>query len=145
MNSAYFVEPYIKCKVKHQSRVTEKKCFFQISIEELDIVCEIPHCVPISAHHKWNYDSLLEKMWTYLKLVRIYTKPKGQLPDYESPVVLQTNHCTLEDFCNKIHKTILKELKYALVWGSSVKHQPQRVGKDHLLHDEDVVQIVKKV
>jgi len=117
----------------------------QISIEELDIICKIPHTVPISAHHKWNYDSLLEKMWEYLKLVRIYTKPKGQLPDYESPVVLQTNHCSIEDFCNKIHRSILKELKYALVWGSSVKHQPQRVGKDHILDDEDVVQIVKKV
>ena len=117
----------------------------QISIEELDIVCEIPHCVPISAHHKWNYDSLLEKMWEYLKLVRIYTKPKGQLPDYESPVVLQTDRCTLEDFCNKLHRSIIGELKYALVWGSSVKHQPQKVGKDHVLADEDVVQIVKKI
>ena len=28
----------------------------QISIEELDIICKIPHTVPISAHHKWNYD-----------------------------------------------------------------------------------------
>merc|ERR1712184_129596 len=69
----------------------------QISIEELDIVCEVPHCVPISAHHKWNYDSLLEKMWEYLALVRIYTKPKGQLPDCSSPVVLQTTRCSLED------------------------------------------------
>jgi small GTP-binding protein len=117
----------------------------QISIEELDIICKIPHTVPISAHHKWNYDSLLEKMWEYLKLVRIYTKPKGQLPDYESPVVLQNDKCTVEGFCDKIHRTISKELKYALVWGSSVKHQPQRVGKDHVLHDEDVVQIVKSV
>lgn len=32
-----------------------------------------------------------------------------------------------------------------LVWGSSVKHQPQRVGIEHVLNDEDVVQIVKKV
>ena len=48
----------------------------QISIEELDIICRIPHTVPISAHHKWNYDDLLDKMWEYLKLVRIYTKPK---------------------------------------------------------------------
>lgn len=32
-----------------------------------------------------------------------------------------------------------------LVWGSSVKHQPQKVGIEHVLNDEDVVQIVKKV
>ncbi|EGD79305.1 developmentally regulated GTP-binding protein 1 [Salpingoeca rosetta] len=75
----------------------------QISIEELDIVSRIPHCVPISAHHKWNFDDLLQKMWDYLDLKRI-----------------------------------------ALVWGSSVKHNPQKVGKDHVLHDEDVVQLVKK-
>lgn len=117
----------------------------QISIEELDVIYKIPHCVPISAHHKWNFDDLLEKMWQYLKLMRIYTKPKGQLPDYNSPVVLQSDHCTMEDFCNKLHRTIIKEFKYALVWGSSVKHQPQKVGKDHVVCDEDVVQIVKKV
>merc|ERR1712048_181586 len=118
-----------------------------ISIEELEIITKIPHCVPISAHHKWNYDSLLEKMWEYLKLIRIYTKPKGQLPDYEQPVILQSANgkCTVEDFCNKIHRTIINELKYALVWGTSAKHQPMRVGRDHVLHDEDVVQIVKSV
>ncbi|XP_064618976.1 developmentally-regulated GTP-binding protein 1 [Lineus longissimus] len=117
----------------------------QISIEELDIIYKVPHCVPISAHHKWNFDDLLEKMWDYLALVRIYTKPKGQLPDYTSPVVLKAGSTTVEDFCLKIHKAILKEFKHALVWGSSVKHQPQKVGKEHVLADEDVVQIVKKV
>ncbi|XP_075220012.1 GTP-binding protein 128up [Lycorma delicatula] len=117
----------------------------QISIEELDIIYKIPHCVPISAHHKWNFDDLLERMWEYLKLIRIYTKPKGQLPDYESPVVLHSERKSVEDFCNKLHRSIAKEFKYALVWGSSVKHQPQKVGKDHILNDEDVVQIVKKV
>jgi len=116
----------------------------QISIEELDIIYKVPHCVPISAHHRWNFDDLLEKMWNYLKLVRIYTKPKGQLPDYESPVVLCGEGHTVEDFCNKLHRTIIKEFKYALVWGLSVKHQPQKVGKDHMLMDEDVVQVVKK-
>ena len=35
--------------------------------------------------------------------------------------------------------------RYAWVWGASVKHQPQKVGKDHILMDEDIVQIVKKV
>ena len=32
--------------------------------------------------------------------------------------------------------------KYAWVWGTSVKHQPQKVGKEHKLDDEDVVRTV---
>lgn len=117
----------------------------QISIEELDIIYKIPHCVPLSAHHKWNFDDLLEKMWEYLALVRIYTKPKGQLPDYTAPVVLQQGKTTIENFCENIHKSIMQNFKCAQVWGSSVKYQPQKVGKEHELVDEDVVQIVKKV
>ena len=116
----------------------------QISIEELDIIYKIPHCCPISAHHQWNFDFLLEKMWEYLHLTRVYTKPKGQLPDYNDPVVFSEKNVSIEKFCNSIHKTILKDFKHALVWGTSVKHQPQKCGKDHVLQDEDVVQIVKK-
>lgn len=47
--------------------------------------------------------------------------------------------------CVQLHKTMIKQFKYALVWGSSAKHKPQKVGKDHVLQDEDIVQIVKKV
>ena len=51
----------------------------------------------------------------------------------------------VEGFCNRIHKGIIKQFKYALVWGTSVKHRPQKVGKEHVLQDEDIVQIVKKI
>jgi ribosome-interacting GTPase 1 len=98
----------------------------------------------VSANHEWNFDDLLEKSWDYLNLVRIYTKPKGQIPDYSSPVVLKKGKNSIEDFCNSIHKSIVKEFKHASVWGTSVKHNPQKVGLDHILADEDVVQIVKK-
>lgn len=40
-----------------------------------------------------------------------YTKPKGQLPDYDSPVVLNSERKSVEDFCNKLHRTIAKEFK----------------------------------
>lgn len=59
-----------------------------ITIEELDLLDRVPHYVPISAKDEWNLDELMAKIWEYLSLIRIYTKPKGQIPDYESPVIL---------------------------------------------------------
>lgn len=99
--------------------------------------------LPLSraARHLWNFDELLEKIWQYVGMVRIYTKPRGQIPDYNSPVILHQDTRMVEDFCEKIHKSIIKQFKYAWVWGASVKHQPQRVGKEHTLEDEDVVQV----
>jgi len=117
----------------------------QITIEELDIIYKIPHCVPISAHHKWNFDDLLDKMWQYLNLIRLYTKPKGQLPDFQDPVILSQDKRTIEDFCMKIHRSLIKDFKYAYVWGSSVKFNPMKVGIDHVLDDEDIIQVIKKV
>ncbi|KAA6391070.1 MAG: putative GTP-binding protein 128up [Streblomastix strix] len=115
----------------------------QITIEALDVLSSAPHVCPISAHLQWNLDELLEKMWSYLKLLRIYTKPPGQVPDYTAPVIMSSTNPTVEHFCNKIHKSIMPLFKYALVWGTSVKFNPQRCGKDHQLEDEDIVQIVK--
>lgn len=115
-----------------------------ISIEELDLLMRIPDCVPISSENKWNLDELLDKMWTKLDLVRVYTKPKGKQPDYSEPVVLKQGRTTVEDFCNSIHKSLVEDFKHAVVYGSSVKHQPQIVGLTHQLKDEDVVTIVKK-
>lgn len=68
---------------------------------------------------------MLETLWEYLDFTRIYTKPKGQLPDYNEPVILRRDNRTVEGFVNKIHRTLLKDFKHALVWGSSVKHNPQ--------------------
>lgn len=116
-----------------------------ISIEELDLLYKIPHSVPISSKEWLNIDELSEKMWDALELVRVYTKPRGQSPDYSAPVVLRRGRCSVEDFCNAIHKEIAKQMKYAVVWGASVKHsRGQKVGLDHILEDEDVVHIAKK-
>ncbi|KAJ4409438.1 GTP-binding protein rbg1 [Gnomoniopsis sp. IMI 355080] len=120
-----------------------------ISIEELDLLYRIPNAVPISSEQGWNIDELLEAMWEKLKLVRVYTKPKGKMPDYDAPVVLRSTRCTVEDFvslrtCNAIHRTIVENFKGAIVYGKSVKHQPQRVGLSHELADEDIVTIIKR-
>ncbi|XP_061385314.1 uncharacterized protein LOC133320732 [Danaus plexippus] len=41
-------------------------------------------------------------------------------------------------------KDLLKEVQSALVWGTSVKFNPQIVGLEHELEDDDVVEFVRK-
>ena len=36
---------------------------------------------------------------------------QGKLPDYDDPVVLSAKRCTVEDFCNRLHKTMIKQFK----------------------------------
>ena len=79
-------------------------------------------------------------------LCRVYAKRVGSRPDWVDPIVLSEDRggTRVQDFCENIHKSLLREFKYALVWGRSTKHMPQRCGLGHGLEDEDVVQIVKK-
>ena len=74
---------------------------------------------------------------------RIYTKKRGNRPDFEDGLIMR-NGSTVEHICHGIHRTLVDQFKYALVWGTSAKYSPQRVGLTHLCEDEDVVQIVKK-
>ncbi|CAD7699858.1 unnamed protein product [Ostreobium quekettii] len=115
-------------------------------MEEVDEIARRSNSIPISCFQKLNLDGLLEKMWDMMSLVRVYTKKVGNKPDFEEPVVLSDDRggTTMEGLCRQIHNTLVKEFQYAMVWGTSAKHFPQRCGLAHTLHDEDVVQIVKK-
>jgi hypothetical protein len=50
---------------------------------------------------KLNLDYLLEKVWEKLQLVRIYTKKKGNYPDFADPIVLTRNRngITVQSVC----------------------------------------------
>ena len=76
-------------------------------------------------------------------MVRIYTKKRGQPPDFTEPITLRKGS-TIEHVCHRIHREMANKFNYALVWGRSAKHQPQRVGKSHVLEDEDVLCITVK-
>eukprot|EP00878_Enallax_costatus_P004884 GHUV01005138.1.p1 GENE.GHUV01005138.1~~GHUV01005138.1.p1 ORF type:complete len:399 (+),score=124.80 GHUV01005138.1:209-1405(+) len=115
------------------------------SMEEVDEVARRPNSIPISCSLKLNMDGLLERIWEMMALVRVYTKKVGHKPDFSEPVVLTSDRggTTMEAMCKQIHHQLVREFKYALVWGLSAKHSPQRTGLVHQLSDEDVVQIVK--
>jgi len=116
------------------------------SIEEIDQIARQPHSVVISCNMNLNLGGLLESMWEHMSLRRVYTKKQGCKPDFEEPVILSEDRggCTIDVFCKQLHAELIKSVKYALVWGTSSKHYPQRCGLGHTLEDEDVVQVVKK-
>lgn len=89
---------------------------------------------------------MLQKLWDYLGLIRIYTKRRGQLPDLTEPIVLSSerNSLSIEAACTSVSKELLDVFSFALVWGRSTKLNPQRVGLSHVLMDEDVFQVVPK-
>ena len=48
----------------------------QITMEELNVIDKLPHYCPVCAYHEWNLDGLVEMIWDYIDVLRIYTKPK---------------------------------------------------------------------
>jgi len=118
-----------------------------LNLNDIDSFARRPMSVVISSQKKWNLDTLLERIWDGMGLVRVYTKKKGALPDFADPLVLtpQRGECTVQTAVTMLHKDLLQDFKCALLWGRSVRHIPQTVGLGHVLEDEDVVQIVKKV
>ena len=66
--------------------------------------------------------------------------------DFTEPVVLTKGRkgITVEAAAKTISGELVKIFNYAMVWGTSAKHSPQRVGLQHKLEDEDVLQIVGK-
>ncbi|MGI0045819.1 MAG: OBG GTPase family GTP-binding protein [Nitrosotalea sp.] len=98
--------------------------------------------IPISADTNINVNALKNAIYEKLDFIQIYMRPKGGETDYKEPLVARRNS-TILDICNKLHRDMKKDFRYALVWGKSVKFGGQRVGLSHTLEDEDVLTIVK--
>jgi len=114
-----------------------------LSIEELNEMARKPDSCIVSCNLNLNLDNLMAKIWEYLDLVRVYTKKRGQPPDFNEAIVAQGG-VTVEKICSMIHKDLVSQFKCAIIWGTSAKHTPQRTGLSHVVEDEDVIQIIKK-
>ncbi|CAG8504644.1 2743_t:CDS:10 [Diversispora eburnea] len=114
-----------------------------ISIEELDHLAREPNSIAISCEMDLNLDYLVDQIWRNLNLLRVYTKKRGEYPDFDGGLIVRKGS-TVEHVCHAVHRSLVDEFRYALVWGISAKHNPQRVGLSHIIENEDVIQVVKK-
>jgi len=99
--------------------------------------------IEVSANSDINIELLKEKIYEKLKFIRIYMRPKGEETDFKEPFIAREGD-SVEDICNKLHRRLKREFRYALIWGKSVKFGGQRVGLNHILQDEDVLTIIKR-
>jgi ribosome-interacting GTPase 1 len=84
-------------------------------------------------------DRIGSLLFTGLKVVRVYTKVPGHLPDRDRPYTL-FHGATVQDVGRLVHREIAELVKFARVWGSA-KFEGQQVGTDHVVEDRDVVEL----
>ena len=100
--------------------------------------------VAVSADTNTNIENLKKEIYNKLDFIRIYMKPKGKEADFVEPLIMPRGS-TVHNICGKIHRNMIRDFKFAQVWGKSVKFEGQKVGLDHKVLDEDVLTIVRKI
>jgi len=80
-----------------------------------------------------------KELFEFFDLIRVYTKEPGEKTEMERPIILKRKSTVL-DVAKEIHKDFANKLKFARVWGSS-RFPGQRVEKDHVLQDKDIVEL----
>jgi small GTP-binding protein len=100
--------------------------------------------IPVSADANINIEALKQAIYQKLDFIRIFLRPKGGRTDYDEPLIIRSGS-TIEDVCNKIHRNMATNFRFAQIWGKSAKFAGQKVGLEHTLFDEDVLTITKKV
>jgi len=99
--------------------------------------------VPVSAEKTQNIEELRARIFERLNLMRVYTKPRMEEADLKEPMMMRTG-ATIEDACDRLHRDLVRDFKYALVWGRSAKFPGQKVGLSHIMQEGDVFTIVKR-
>ncbi|MBN1940808.1 MAG: 50S ribosome-binding GTPase [Candidatus Diapherotrites archaeon] len=87
----------------------------------------------------YGIEKLKQEIFELLGKILVYTKKPGAKADLKEPLAVKKGS-TIGDLAKYLHKELAKNLKHARVWGST-KFPGQRVPKNYVLKDEDLVEI----
>jgi len=93
----------------------------------------------VSALRGEGMDSLPERIFLNLNLVRIYSKIPGKKPDMGQPFVFPQGTTVLE-VATAIHKEVAARFRYARIWGEG-KPEGIMVPTDYQVKDGDILEI----
>lgn len=86
-----------------------------------------------------SLDALKEAVWKLVGLIRVYLRHDREVA--EEPLALEPGS-TVTDVAVEIHREVGVSFRAARVWGPSARFDGQRVGRDHVVQDGDVVEIL---
>jgi uncharacterized protein len=93
----------------------------------------------IAAETGEGLPELREAIYRFLNVLRVYTKQPGKPADMASPFTCPIGS-TVVEMAALVHRDFAEGLKSARIWGTGV-YDGQAVGRDHVLHDKDVVEL----
>jgi len=79
-------------------------------------------------------------LFEMLDIVRIYTKEPSQREPSKDAIVLKKG-ATVAELAKQIHSDLFRNFKYAKIWGPSARFNCEKVGINHILMDQDAVEI----
>jgi len=96
--------------------------------------------LPVSVIDEDSLDAFREAAWALTGLIRVRLRSNGVTE--EEPLALEPES-TVTDVADWVHHDLGATFVGARIWGPSARFDGQRVGRDHRVHDGDVVEIVR--
>jgi len=110
----------------------ELEAFFELAEVDYPAIC-------VSGATGAGLDAVGRRLFEALGITRVYTKAPGRAPDLGQPFTVRAGD-TVHDVARLVHKDIAESFKYARLWGSG-HFEGQQVGRDHRVHDGDVIEL----
>ena len=95
--------------------------------------------VPVSIIDEASLAAFSDAVWRLTGLIRVRLRSNGRTDD--EPVALEDGS-TVADVADSIHHDLATQFEGAKVWGPSARFEGQRVGREHVVQDGDVVEIL---
>lgn len=141
-----FIDAIYENLVYTKAFVILNKCDLKTKEEQNFIVREVKKKYPlfnvvlVSAEQSINLDKLKDFFFDEANFISVYLKQPRKEPDLSRPLIVRRNSSIL-DVCEKIHRDFLKKFNFAKIKGSSAKFDWQRVGLEHRVDDNDIIEI----
>jgi small GTP-binding protein len=95
--------------------------------------------IPVSVLDDRTLDAFRDAVWRLTGLIRVFTRKPGS---HEADPMALAPGSTVADVAAGLHNDLRAECRGARIWGPSAKFDGQLVGRDHVVIEDDIVEVI---